>query len=196
MVIASHIIFTCYGFWLPNDPRGSWSDYVRSWELYWYGDATKTDERGSVAHRSHDRDLRRAQKSALQLDPVELTGLQAWHIAKGFAKAVAESKYLVYACSIMPAHVHMVVARHTSLAEQIAGHFKRRGTWELTAAGLHPFAHLREADGRYPSLWARKAWKVFLNDSAGIARAIDYVEKNPLKEGKPRQRWSFVTKFR
>jgi len=28
MVIASHDIFTFYGFWLPNDPRGSWS--VRS----------------------------------------------------------------------------------------------------------------------------------------------------------------------
>ena len=128
MVLASHIIFTCYGFWLFNDPRGSWSDFVRSWELYWYGGPTKTHERGSLARRPHDRDLRKAQKSALQHDPVELTGLQAWHIAKGFAKAVAECKNVIYACAIMPAHVHLV-------------------------------------------------------------------ERNPLKEGKPRQRWSFVTKF-
>jgi hypothetical protein len=28
-----------------------------------------------------------------------------------------------------------------------------------------------------------------------VRRAILYVEDNPLKEGKPRQRWSFVTPF-
>ena len=28
-----------------------------------------------------------------------------------------------------------------------------------------------------------------------IRRAIQYVEENPIKEGKPRQRWSFVTPF-
>src|SRR5438034_5148372 len=37
MVLASHGIFTAYGFWLPNDPRGSWSDFVRSWELFLAG---------------------------------------------------------------------------------------------------------------------------------------------------------------
>lgn len=25
MVIGYHVIFSTYGFWLPNDPRGSWS---------------------------------------------------------------------------------------------------------------------------------------------------------------------------
>src|SRR5256885_9336243 len=33
----------------PNDPRGSWSDFVRSWELFRYGPATKTTERRSLA---------------------------------------------------------------------------------------------------------------------------------------------------
>ena len=34
---AYHLILTCYGFWLPNDPRGSWSDFVRSIELHRVG---------------------------------------------------------------------------------------------------------------------------------------------------------------
>jgi hypothetical protein len=34
MVLASHVIITAYGFWLPNEERGSWSDFVRSWELF------------------------------------------------------------------------------------------------------------------------------------------------------------------
>jgi len=28
MVIGFHVILTAYGFWLPNDPRGSWSEFV------------------------------------------------------------------------------------------------------------------------------------------------------------------------
>jgi hypothetical protein len=55
MIVAYHIIFSAYGFWLPNDPRGSWSDFIRSWELFRFGPATKTTARRSVAHREHDR---------------------------------------------------------------------------------------------------------------------------------------------
>src|SRR4051812_43899841 len=33
MIVGYHVIFSTYGFWLPNDPRGSWSDFVGSWEL-------------------------------------------------------------------------------------------------------------------------------------------------------------------
>lgn len=34
MIVGHHIIIGMYGFWLPNDPRGRWSDFVRSWDLY------------------------------------------------------------------------------------------------------------------------------------------------------------------
>ena len=44
MVIAYHVIYSMYGFWLPNDPRGSWSDFVGSWELFRYGPATKVED--------------------------------------------------------------------------------------------------------------------------------------------------------
>ena len=30
MVIAYHLIWTAYGWWLPNDPRGSGSDTIRN----------------------------------------------------------------------------------------------------------------------------------------------------------------------
>lgn len=30
MVIAYHLIWTAYGFWLPNDPRGSMSRAIRN----------------------------------------------------------------------------------------------------------------------------------------------------------------------
>jgi REP element-mobilizing transposase RayT len=159
MVLAQHLVFTAYGFWLPNDPRGSWSDFVRSWELYWYGAATKVTTRASVASRAHDRDLRRAQKSALRYDPVHFTIAQMQCIARGFARAVAESGYVVFACSILPEHVHMVVQRHRNRGEQIIGHFKARATQQLLSEGIHPFQQRQAPEGSVPCAWGSRGWR-------------------------------------
>ena len=53
MVLASHLIITAHGFWLPNDPRGSWSDFVGAFELLRHGRATKITTRRSVAAHRH-----------------------------------------------------------------------------------------------------------------------------------------------
>lgn len=29
MVAGYHLVWTAYGWWLPNDPRGSWSQDIR-----------------------------------------------------------------------------------------------------------------------------------------------------------------------
>lgn len=195
MVLASHIIFTAYGFWLPNDPRGSWSDFIRSWELFLTGKATTTDERRSVAHRPHDPEIRRAAKRALKFKPVRFTGRQALAVAHGFIKAIKESGYVILACSIMPNHVHIVVLRRARNAETIIGHLKPRATQALVEAGLHPFEQFRGTDGRFPSVWARRGWKVFLDTEEDIVRAIKYAQRNPEKDGLPRQEWSFVQAY-
>jgi hypothetical protein len=33
MIHGFHFILSAYGFWLPNDPRGSWSNTVRKFSL-------------------------------------------------------------------------------------------------------------------------------------------------------------------
>jgi hypothetical protein len=195
MVLACHLVFTTYGFWLPNDPRGSWSDFVRSWELFWYGAATKITTRASVAGRDHDRDLRRVQKSALRYDPVRFTPAQLASVARGFSRAVSESGYVVFACSILPEHVHLVVQRHRNLGEQIIGHFKTRATQQLVAAGLHPFLHHRRPAGSVPPAWGSRGWRVYLDSVEAILRAIAYVQDNPAKQGEPRQAHAYVTPY-
>src|SRR2546423_10304608 len=100
MVVGYHVIFSAYGFWLPNDPRGSWSDFVGSWELFRYGPATKTTSRRSVAHKPHDRALRLAAKQALKYPPVNFNGVQARAAAIGFAAFAAKSKLNIWACAI------------------------------------------------------------------------------------------------
>ena len=195
MILAYHSIFSAYGFWLPNDPRGSWSDFVRQWELVRFGKATKTNERHSLARAPHDAAARRAAKQALRYPPVSFTGLQARSIGRGFTRAAAESSYRIHACSILPEHVHVVVARHRWRIERIVGHLKARATHHMRRDGLHPLSAWSGADGAAPSPWGRRAWHVYLDDLRDVSRAIRYVRDNPAKEGKRRQNWSFVTPF-
>src|SRR5947209_9189353 len=99
MILGYHVIFSAYGFWLPNDPRGSWSDFVGSWELFRYGRATKTDARYSVAHVEHDQSLRQAAKRALKYPPVQFTGIQARAVGRGIAEYARKSKLVIWACA-------------------------------------------------------------------------------------------------
>jgi len=197
MVIGYHLIMTAYGFWLPNDPRGSWSDFVRSWELFRFGPATKIETARSVAGAPHDHAIRKEAKKALQYPEVHFTGFQARSIGRGFANYVEKSKLTIWACSIMPEHVHLVVGRHRFTVEQISNLIKGASTRQLVIDNIHPFAEFTLPNARPPRCWARGEWKVFLNTEADIHRSIKYVEKNPMKEGLPSQVgfWKFVQPF-
>jgi hypothetical protein len=86
MVLASHVIIGLYGFWLPNDERGSWSDFVGSWELLQFGKATTVNVRHSLANQPFDRAKRAAARAALKYPLVILTGNQARAVGRGFAE--------------------------------------------------------------------------------------------------------------
>jgi REP element-mobilizing transposase RayT len=192
MVLAHHIIFGMYGFWLPNDPRGSWSDFVGAWELFRYGRATKTPVTHSLARRSHDAALRLDAKKTLKRPSCQLSGVQARAVARGFGRYAGRAKLQIYACAILPDHVHLVFGRHRLGAEQLVTKLKAAATTELQIEGLHPFGSAA-AQGRTPKCFARGQWDVYLDSIGDVRRAIRYVEENPVKEGKRRQKWSFVT---
>ena len=187
MVRGFHIIFSAYGFWLPNDPRGSWSDFVGAWDLFLAaGQATKTDERRSVAGKQHDREARMAAKAALSRPPVKFNGTQARAVGRGFADYIAKSGLPVWACSIMPEHVHLVTGPFRLSAENVVIQLKGAATKQLLSEMIHPF----NGDEK---CWTRGEWKVFLFNDEDILRAIRYVEQNPVKDGKRAQTWPFVT---
>ncbi|MEM1027632.1 MAG: hypothetical protein AAGJ38_06080 [Planctomycetota bacterium] len=192
-VIAYHMILSAYGFWLPNDPRGSWSGTIRRYELLAFGPATKTDTTRSVAGARHDRTLRLAAKNALKYPPVRFTGEQAKLIARGFAAAADEGGYLFHALAILPDHAHLVIARHVRHLDEIASHVKAKATRALNDAELHPLAKYRSGTGRTPSPWARKHWSPYIRDARHLRNVIRYVQDNPVKAGLRRQRWSCVT---
>ena len=165
MVQWYHLIMTAYGFWLPNDPRGSWSDLVGSWELYKFGPATTVTGKRSYAHDPHDVALRRAAKWALKYPVVRFDDAQRGAIAKGFAQAIAESGYAVHACCLGHDHAHLVTTRHERTIE-------RQNT--------------------VPTPWAEGIWSVFINDMEQLRAAIGYVERHPRKEGLALQHYDFV----
>jgi REP element-mobilizing transposase RayT len=196
MILGYHFILSAYGFWLPNDPRGSWSEVVRQFELLKFGPATKVSTRKSVASKQHDRLLRERAKQALRYPPVEFTGQQAMLIAKGFGVAKGQHDYEINALAILPDHVHLVMRAHNSIQpDHIAAHLKAKATAKLNAGGQHPLAAFSSAAGRIPSPWARNHWCVFIIDEEHYRQAIKYVELNPVKSGLKSQKWSIVTPY-
>jgi len=194
-MLAAHVILTTYGFWLPNDPRGSWSDFVAAWELLRFGKATKVTTRQSVAHVPHNQQLRREAKQALKYPPVLLTGIQARAVARGFARATDEGNYSIHSCSILEDHVHLVIGLHDRKYEQIVRtsvpvrplSFARKGSirWRSanTTTGASPLSGQRDCG----SLLLRPRPRLQCNR---------YVDRNPPTRRKtPPQSWSFVTPF-
>jgi REP element-mobilizing transposase RayT len=193
-MIAFHGIFGAYGFWLPNDPRGSWSQWVGSWDLFRYGRANPVNARHSLAHVEHDRRARIEAKQALRFQPVTFTGEQALAIARGFATALELHGMQCYACAILPQHIHVVICCESMSPGQALGKLKRCAGDELIRRSVHPFQdQITRESKRPPMCFARRAWKVFLDREEDVRRSIAYVLLNPIKEGLCEQRWSFVT---
>jgi REP element-mobilizing transposase RayT len=196
MILGYHITFGVYGFWLPNDPRGSGSKYVGARRLLPFGRATGLEDRSlSVARRDHNRQLRREAKKHLKYPAVRFTGVQARAVGRGFHDLVRRDGLAVWACSVMPDHVHLVLARHARPAEKTTERLKGAATQRLLAEQLHPFGHLRLPSGRPPNCWQRGQWVDFLDTPEAVRWFISYVEKNPLEIGLPPQRWPFVTPY-
>lgn len=192
-MVGLHLIFSTYGFWLPNDPRGSGSTRVRTSHVNDAGgEATKVSTTRSAAARPHDRRLRLAAKQALKYPPVELSELQARAVARGIAAMLPKVELVIHACAIMPDHVHAVVAGHPFDGDQIIACLKRAGTRGMTDEGLHPLAAYRRTNGKLPCPWGGGGWKVFLNTPKEMLDRILYVERNPIRAGFKPQRWSFV----
>ena len=195
-IVGYHLVIGAYGFWLPNDPRGSWSQFVGSDAIFKAaGKATTTSDHRSLARRAHDPSLRRAGKLQLQRRPLRFTGPQSRAIARGFKQYIEQNGRDVWAFAIMPDHVHLVIGVWRLTVEQFSVQLKAAATRQLISEGLHPYQDARDYRGVLPKIFVRGEWAAFLYESE-VNRAIQYVEENPIKAGLKAQRWSFVTKRR
>jgi len=193
MIHGYHAIWGTYGFWLPNDPRGSWSDFVHSWELFQYGGAKKQLARNVDAEELKSWKL--TVTPVLQYPAVSLNGLQALEVARGIGGFVTRNHLAIHAFSILPEHLHIVFGRLRYKAVIACQLLKGAATRQIDQAGLHPLAEFRFENRKLPCMWASKQWIHYLDSDEAVFNAIRYVENNPIKEGKKKQTWSFVTPF-
>jgi REP element-mobilizing transposase RayT len=183
LVIAYHLVWTAYGRWLPNDPRGSGSRTIRSEFLTELGEVhfgRKTIQPcGKVVREFYENAAEYLKHPLLTFDePDRLL------IAEGFADVIERQQYTCYACAIMPDHVHIVIRKHKDTAEEMTEHLMEASRAHLIKAGRRAVTH--------PTWIAGNGWRVFLDHPVEIRRTIRYVEQNPIKIGLPAQTWPFV----
>lgn len=185
IVIAHHLIWTLYGWWLPNDPRGSCSRSINSDFLKPLGEL----HYGRKKIQPASRDIRAfyAQAEALLKHPLlELNSASIPSVVHGFAKAIREFGYTCYSCAILFDHVHLIMRKHKHAAEEMIENLQHFSRSRLSADGFRASDH---------PVWCRGGWKIFLDHPDEVWRTIRYVEDNPLPYRMPKQVWPFVTTY-
>jgi len=185
IVIAYHLIWTVYGWWLPNDPRGSTSHTISSERI----SALGTLHYGRKKVQPASRDVRAFYQKAtgvLKHPLLEVRGESVDHVASAFADVIEHQRYTCYACAIMPDHVHILLRKHKHRAEEMIDHLQN--------------ASRRVVDtDRWPSdhpVWTNGGgWRVFLDHPDDVERTVPYIEENPKKMGLPDQHWPFVVPY-
>jgi REP element-mobilizing transposase RayT len=185
IVIAYHLVWTAYGTWLPNDPRGSGSQEVASPLLAEIGEL-HLGRKPVQPHFREVRDFYQRAEPLLKFDVSRFDQGQIEAIAAAFSEIIAEQQYTCYACAVLPDHVHIVIRKHRDRAEEMIARLQEASRLRLCSARLVPSEH---------PVWTGGGWKSFLDSPTAVTAAARYVEKNPLKAGLGTQNWTFVQPY-
>jgi REP element-mobilizing transposase RayT len=186
LVIAYHLIWTAYGWWLPNDPRGSGSSSIRCDILAELGELHQGRKRVQPAGKEVRRFYQQA--AGLLAHPLLTFDEPArQEIAEAFQEVIIEQRYTCYACAIMPDHIHILMRKHKHQAEEMMELLRQVSRERLIATNKRAVTH--------PTWTAGGGWKVFLEHPEEVRCTIGYIEKNPLPLGLSAQRWPFVTRY-
>jgi REP element-mobilizing transposase RayT len=182
-VIAHHLVWTTYGTWLPNDPRGSWSQTVLSPELAELGEI-HFGRRKIQPSRQIVREFKRQAESVLTYPTILFDRRQIEFAVSALGESLRKFNYTCYACAAMPDHVHLLIRKHRDSAEAMIENLQR-ATREMLIApdGILPAGH---------PVWTAGGWKRFLGSPNAVRSVIRYIEANPTKTGRPVQAWPFV----
>ena len=186
MVAGYHLIWTVYGYWLPNDPRGSTSQKIRVEPIAELGDihyGRKPIQPPSSEIRSfHEKaqDVLKHPVLTLQNDDIAVVG-------RSFGQIIAAEGYVCYGCAIMPDHVHILIRRHTHRAEEMIELLQEESRQALIESENRSATH---------PVWTKgSGWKGFLNTARDFERTIKYINANPIEIGWPEQLWDFVQRY-
>jgi REP element-mobilizing transposase RayT len=183
VVAGYHLIWTIYGSWLPNDPRGSSSKEIRNAAIADLGELhfgrKQVQPAGREIREFYDAAIGRLKHPVRPFGDAEISIL-----GQTFGDVILKHAYTCYACAILPDHVHILIRKHRDLAEimienlQDASRLATQEAWNID----HP-------------IWGGCGWKVFLETAHDIRRVIAYINKNPTKANRCSQSWDFVKPY-
>ena len=171
MVAAYHLVWTAYGWWLPNDPRGSSSHVIYSDVIAELGELhqgrKKVQPSSRVIHEFHEeaKSLLRHELRIFAEPEIDLLGI-------AFDEVVKSRRYTCYGCAITPDHIHLVIRKHRDQAEEMIEQFQTAGRLVILDGQYRESTH---------PVWGGPGWKVFLDSRQDIERTVVYVERNPEK---------------
>ena len=184
-ILAHHLILSSYGFWLPNDPRGSGSEDLRE---------GKFEDLGEIHHGRKRLQPTRAELRAFYVKAFpKLEHAPIWFddgmrdaIAGAFREVIERNGYTVWACAIGSNHAHLCVRYHRDRYENI---------WMNLVSQARVAVLARSMVGSEHPVWAHRPYSVFCCSTEDIGRTIAYIEGNPGKEGLSGQIWPFVRAY-
>jgi hypothetical protein len=185
IIIAHHLVHTLYGHWLSNDLRGSGSTETRRPELDALGPVHQGRKRIQPPKKQIKEFYAKANPlldhAVFWIDPAKRQA-----IADAFADSVKDCGYTVWACAILHNHAHLLIRRHRD-----DGHTM----WDVFAGCAREKLRGFSDVGPDHPVWSDRPYVVFVYDPTGVEGRIDYIEKNPEKEGLPPQHFGFVQSY-
>ena len=125
IVIAYHLIWTGYGWWLPNDPRGSGSTAIACDVLAQLGEVHH-GRKPVQPPRETIAAFQAQAEELLKFDRLSFDAAQRRTVGQVIGQVIAARRYTCYAAAIMPDHVHLLIRKHRDPAEEMVGHFQQR----------------------------------------------------------------------
>ena len=184
-MIAHHLIWTAYGTWLPNDPRGSNSHTIRKDVLAELGEIhlgrKKVQPTGKEIRDFYEKAIPLLKNPVLTFDEAART-----IVACAIAHVIEREKLTCWACAVMPDHAHILIRKHKLLAEEMIELFQSESASRLRGISGWPADH---------PVWGGEGWKVFLDHPDEVKRTIGYIERNPEPYRLPRQFHPFVKPY-
>ena len=154
IVIAHHLIFSAYGWWLPNDPRGSSSYKIRNHRLAELGALHHGRKKVQPAGWTIREFYREAASGYLKHALLTFSEHDVREIGDAFRDVIEEQTYTCWACVVMPDHVHLLIRKHKHKAEEMIENFQTHSRLRLRALGSRKPNH---------PVWGGPGWKVFLD---------------------------------
>jgi len=185
MVIAYHLMFTGYGHWLPNDPRGSMSRKTHTPELAQFG-KTHHGRKSAQPSLGELREFSRRAEPRLAHPILWFDPSRRRALVEAIGSVVRDERLTCYACAVLTNHVHVLIRKHRLRGEQMRDRIRQAGRDALHQAGLVPPEH---------PVFSERSCIVYKDDPASVGTCIHYINDNFAKHRLAPTIYEFVVPY-